>query len=952
MNRAPGIALICLFACTASDDPPVPSVPAPGQGAAKAGVTLSPMWYERWLFGPTLVGASATATATITAHEEVTQLEVSVTRAGYALTSGCPDRLAAGESCTLTLVFAPLGQGSYSGDHNLVVSWKTPDGPGELRTGLGGIGIVAAPAPGVFIPQAEVRMPPAVIGETSILRIPVVNSGASWATVGLVSAGNPPELSFTLDAACRNGVAPGESCTIEARYTPSAWGCSNALLRLEQWGPATFVRGCAARSEERGRARLDGVGPLIRDRDGFLFTHARGEPSGGQLHRLLADGKPDPGFGDRGHLALGADRYAEQGLRALGPGRALWFGVRRGASDLALVVDGVPGELVTLPCVLVDAAVTDVGKIGLLCGGDELAVTQRNADLSEDLAFGRAVVLSGGDEIFLEPFSLLFDAIGQRYVVSAFAQGPIHLHVRLETVGAAGESEPGFVYELPFDYDFSDRTQTLLGSDGSPFVVGVLASGPTRLLNVAKIAPGGGLDPSFGGGSVSIPLASVGSAPFVALAAEAPSQLSFLVQLLHFEQGASWDAIDCASDGQCTQVERIATSREAALPISLQDGARWLASGRPGHTTFNWTYFTASLAAVRSDGNLDPAFASDDDLTDHRPGGAAPWRLRADGRGFFYVAAHDILGQRRQPRVTRHDATGARVAGFDFTVAPRRPEPVSFWELVGSAGGEVLYGRNLDLQVAPDGSGVLAWFDGNARQVWLSAFTPDGAPDRCFGDDGQLALDFELDDVARFGGPFGVNLARLPDGSWWVSIDASRGLLRHVSSRGTADGAWLDPQVGRIGALFPSGDDLLVFGDRSVRVSPAGELSPIGGSVGPNAAVAPAPDGGYFLASPCVSRFTADGQPADGRGRPLFGDRGSLCFDGVGADAARAIVVREDGQLDVYTTSRRTRLSPDGQVIRQDGFAPELVRDALATPQGTLILGRDPARRMIFAAGP
>jgi hypothetical protein len=930
---------VVLSACDfAAEDLPVDERPdaaspdaAPPVPADDVSVVLSPAPWEQPLFWPTVVGTSVTATATLTASADVTALEVRVTRAGYHLETDCPSALRTGDRCTLSLRFTPLGAGSYSGPRNLLVTWESALGPGARAYSLGGSGVVPAPPPGMVVAQAEVQLPPTVIGESSTLAVPVINTGHR-ATSTSIAAEAPAEMTITAPT-CAAPVAPGAACQVDVGFAPTSWGCSTGRFRLGYDAPWVTVRGCAARAEARGERGLTGVGMLLADGDGWLFTHEPSRsypgpgPSSGQLHRLLADGSLDRSFGDEGELTLAAETYRLQGLRALGERRFLWFGAPSdGGTDLAIVEVGVAGPLVHADCALAAAAVDDQGGVGLLCRKDGAFVLQRrHPDLGEDLGFGRVTLPA---TLEADP-RLAFETARQRWVAMAYDVRDRDYDVVVATVATDGEGLASFA--LPVPYDFSSEAELVL-----PYVV---AGGPSGL-RIAALGEAG-LDPAFGGGEIELPVGA-GS-----LGAVRPLGHGFLAQLREPRDGvtgARWLSVTCDGNGVCVAEPEIAWSREALLRVGAKDGGRWLASGWIAGSASNWTYATVALRALLPDGRLDPAFANRDDATSHAAAISAPWQVATDGAGHTYVAALDVYGRHQEPRVTRYDSIGVRDPAFDVRLPRHRFSSVSFWDVFASPGSEALNGRNLALAVTADGHGLVASFDGVARTVYLDAFLPSGAPDPGYGSNGRVALPFSLDDDARFGGPFGILLARLPDGSAWVSINASNGLLRHISASGQPLGDWIDPGLYRHGALLADGDDVLVFGGTgSVRITPGGTRHPIAGRVDTTAIAAKAPGGGVFLASSsCVSRSDAGGSPA------AFGDEGTLCLPGSSYDPVRALVIADDGSLEVYRGTHVSRVSADGQLLAQATFAPALLRDAVPG----FVVGRDRQGRLILASGP
>ena len=315
-----------------------------------------------------------------------------------------------------------------------------------------------------------------------------------------------------------------------------------------------------------------------------------------------------------------------------------------------------------------------------------------------DATFGRPQVFDIGDGPGLFPTSLSWDAGRARWLAGAFNYDNVHVHLRFAAVGADGTVDAGDHHgDLTFNYAFSAQMLPVVGADGSllvPGVVEALADGPPHRGQARPRRPAGRhVRRRHGVLAADRTDDSIGSAPLLALPPAGGDEVAFLVQVSRFvgneSTQARWLAVGCDAHGVCHD-ERIALGTAAARPLSVADGDCWLSATWSHHQSFNWFYPTVALTAVRSDGVLDPTFANDDDVTGDGPGGVAPWRVRADGSSRFYVAAHDVFGERRQPHVTRYDAAGTLDPGFSFTLPAHQADGVELWDLAGGPGGEVL----------------------------------------------------------------------------------------------------------------------------------------------------------------------------------------------------------------------------------------------------------------------
>ena len=138
----------------------------------------------------------------------------------------CPDSLAAGASCQLTVTFRPTATGARSASLRL-----TDNAAGSPQSiALSGNGTAASlvltinPTSVVFANQA--------VGTTSAGQsITLTNSGSGTITFtnAFLNGGNPGDFAWALGT-CGSTLAAGASCSLTATFTPTAAGARSASL--------------------------------------------------------------------------------------------------------------------------------------------------------------------------------------------------------------------------------------------------------------------------------------------------------------------------------------------------------------------------------------------------------------------------------------------------------------------------------------------------------------------------------------------------------------------------------------------------------------------------------------------------------------------------------------------------------------------------------------------------
>jgi hypothetical protein len=196
-----------------------------GAGEVANGLNAAP---AQLTFSATLVGSSsAVQTVTVSNNSAVLagQLTLSATAGFVVKSTDCGASLASGASCTVGMVFSPLGAEMTTG--MLTVSSSSSAAPAQVA--LNGTGAVAA---GIQVTPVTIpSFPITGVGQTSSpTTITVTNSGIATALSNLeltVSAG------FQLvNNTCTATLSPGMSCTAGVEFAPSVAGAQTGNLTV------------------------------------------------------------------------------------------------------------------------------------------------------------------------------------------------------------------------------------------------------------------------------------------------------------------------------------------------------------------------------------------------------------------------------------------------------------------------------------------------------------------------------------------------------------------------------------------------------------------------------------------------------------------------------------------------------------------------------------------------
>jgi subtilisin family serine protease len=178
-------------------------------------------------FAPQLVGTSSAAqsltlTNTGSATLTISSLSISGTNASdFTQTNNCGSSLAAGASCAINVVFAPLARGSRGAALSLT-SNSIPAAPAVSLSGPGQV-IQIFPTGGLY------TFPAQLLNTTSVPQvIPVMNNGDLPATITSISISGD----FAQTNNCITTLDVGAQCSMTVTFTPTARGTRGGSITI------------------------------------------------------------------------------------------------------------------------------------------------------------------------------------------------------------------------------------------------------------------------------------------------------------------------------------------------------------------------------------------------------------------------------------------------------------------------------------------------------------------------------------------------------------------------------------------------------------------------------------------------------------------------------------------------------------------------------------------------
>ncbi len=145
----------------------------------------------------------------------------------FTQANNCPPVVYAGKGCALQITFSPVSYGAFAGQ--VTVSDDAPGSPHTVM--LTGIGV----AGGIRLSTASLSFGNVVLGTQSASQaVMLTNSGQSGLTISSIVASGD----FNQTNNCVSPMAPGGSCEIDVRFSPSAKGSRKSTVSISDSAPA------------------------------------------------------------------------------------------------------------------------------------------------------------------------------------------------------------------------------------------------------------------------------------------------------------------------------------------------------------------------------------------------------------------------------------------------------------------------------------------------------------------------------------------------------------------------------------------------------------------------------------------------------------------------------------------------------------------------------------------
>lgn len=151
--------------------------------------------------------------------------KMNITR-GFAQTNTCSPALPVGQSCTVTVIYAPTPAGEIAG--SLVIS---DNATGKQQ--IVGLTASAVPAPIVEVTPPSLGFGNQTVGTPSAAdSVILTNAGNASLTISNVTVGGANAGDFAETNSCGSSVASGANCTINVAFKPTAAGPRSATLNI------------------------------------------------------------------------------------------------------------------------------------------------------------------------------------------------------------------------------------------------------------------------------------------------------------------------------------------------------------------------------------------------------------------------------------------------------------------------------------------------------------------------------------------------------------------------------------------------------------------------------------------------------------------------------------------------------------------------------------------------
>lgn len=206
-----------------------------GRGVTGPALRVRP---ERVDFGSQAVGGSSAPVAvTVTNSGDATVVLTGVVAArNFSQTNNCGASLAAGASCTIQARFAPLSPSPVPTDAIVgALNIGTANLPGPVQVRLAGIGTSGGGGgtPAATLSATSVAFGAVNVGNTATgSAVTLSNTGTAALAISSITITGADAAAFSQTNTCPASLAAGTSCTLTARFSPTATGARAASLQV------------------------------------------------------------------------------------------------------------------------------------------------------------------------------------------------------------------------------------------------------------------------------------------------------------------------------------------------------------------------------------------------------------------------------------------------------------------------------------------------------------------------------------------------------------------------------------------------------------------------------------------------------------------------------------------------------------------------------------------------
>jgi hypothetical protein len=228
-NAIPAVCLALLFLLTLSASGCIGLTGAPNQSSSKQGssgaaISLVPASVN---FGHVAVGSTVSQSITVSneGQSSLTVTKADTTAAGVRIAGiSFPLVLAAGKRSTFEIVYSPKIASVLSG--SVLVMSDASSAPSKVT--LSGAGAAALPV--LTASAGSLNFGDVTLGKSSVLSVTLTNSGNFDVTVSKVTHSGAPFSESGISAGLI--LAPGQSATLEATFSPTAAGTSAGIVTV------------------------------------------------------------------------------------------------------------------------------------------------------------------------------------------------------------------------------------------------------------------------------------------------------------------------------------------------------------------------------------------------------------------------------------------------------------------------------------------------------------------------------------------------------------------------------------------------------------------------------------------------------------------------------------------------------------------------------------------------